>query len=106
MIGRGAARAPWIFAYLRGREREAAFELAVDLAAVIERFLELIDRYQPAEFWPSRARRLYPYLLQNVRFGHSVGAHLANVRDYEEGRKRVRDFFAQRPERRHHVERR
>mgnify|MGYP001097217004 CR=1 FL=1 len=106
MIGRGAVRAPWIFAYLRERERMPTFELSVDLVAVTERIFSLIEAYQPSDFWPSRARRLYPYLFQNVRFGHTIGAALGDTRDYQEGKARVRSFFADKRERRFHVERR
>ena len=106
MVGRGAVRAPWLFAYLRGREADPAFTLQVDLVHVLERLFMLIEQHQPPDFRPSRARRLYPYLFQNVPFGHSVGAALGDVRDYEDGKSRIREFFRAYPQHRHFVERR
>lgn len=103
MIGRGAMRAPWIFAYLRAREAGAP-EMRIDLSRVVERFLQLLEAHQPREFWPSRARRVYPYLFQNVPFGHSLGARLANTHDYATGKRLVHEFFAAHSTRRIHIE--
>lgn len=104
MIGRGAVRAPWLFAYLRGRETGRQ-ELEIDLSRVTARFLSLLEEHQPRQFWPSRARRVYPYLFSNVPFGHSLGARLAGTHDYDEGRRLVSEYFEAHPERRRHVER-
>lgn len=104
MIGRGAMRAPWIFAYLRAREAGIP-EMEVDLSRVVDRFLHLLEAHQPREFWPSRARRVYPYIFQNVPFGHSLGARLAGTHDYASGKLLLDEFFAAHPDRRTHVER-
>lgn len=104
MIGRGAVRAPWIFAYLRGREAGRQ-EMEIDLSKVITRFLSLLEEHQPRQFWPSRARRVYPYLFANVPFGHSLGARLADTHDYDEGRRLISEYFETHPERCRHVER-
>jgi len=104
MIGRGAVRAPWLFAYLRGREAGRQ-EMEIDLGSVVTRFFALLEEHQPPQFWPSRARRIYPYLFMNVPFGHSLGARLADTRDYDEGRRLISEYFQAHPERRRHVER-
>ena len=104
MIGRGAVRAPWIFAYLRAREAGRQ-EMEIDLSQVIARFLSLLEEHQPRQFWPSRARRVYPYFFSNVPFGHSLGARLADTRDYNNGRRLISEYFDAHPERRRHVER-
>jgi tRNA-dihydrouridine synthase B len=103
MIGRGAVRAPWLFAYLRAREA-GSHKMKIDLSAVTSRFLSLLEEHQPRQFWPSRARRFYPYLFKNVRFGHTVGARLAGTHDYDDGKGLITDYFRDHPERREHVE--
>ena len=105
MIGRGAIRAPWLFTYLRGREAGRP-EMSVDLERVVSDFLSLLETHQPGEFWASRARRVYPYLFQNIPFGHSLGARLAGTHDYETGKRLVGEYFASHPDRRTYVERR
>ena len=104
MIGRAAVRAPWLFAYLRGREA-GRHEMKIDLSAVTARFLSLLEEHQPQQFWPSRARRFYPYLFKNVPFGHSIGARLAGTHDYAEGKQLITNFFRDHPEWLEHSER-
>jgi tRNA-dihydrouridine synthase len=104
MIGRGAVRAPWIFAYLRDREAGGQ-EMEIDLSQVVVRFLSLLEEHQPRQFWPTRARRVYPYLFSNVPFGHSLGARLADTHDYDEGKRLILEYFETHPERHKHVER-
>ena len=82
MIGRGAIRAPWLFAYLDGRFRDGGYTHEVDLKVVLNRFHALLEARQPREFHASRARRFYPYFFQNFRFGGRVGARLARCDEY------------------------
>lgn len=106
MIGRAAARAPWIFSYLRGRLRGTHDEMSIDLVCAAERFFSLLERYQPPDFLSTRTRRFLPYFLSNLAFGHSLGARLGNERSYERGREAVFEYFAHHPEARVRVERR
>jgi len=92
MIGRGAVRSPWIFAHIRAREAGTP-PGEIDLFRVMERFFHLLEAHQPPEFWPSRARRVYPYVLRNVPFAHSVGARLASTREYATGKQMVLDYL-------------
>ena len=105
MIGRAAVRAPWIFAYLRERLCGDTTELRVDLRAVGERFLELLDRYQPGDFHHSRARRVLPHLLSNVKFGHAVSARIAQSDSYESALRLFTGYFEEHPDAALHVER-
>ena len=81
-------------------------EVAVGLLAGCPE-LERIRRTNAAgaEFWSSRARRVYPYLFQNVPFGHSLGARLAGTHDYELGTRLVNEYFERHADRRVHLER-
>jgi len=99
MVGRGAVRAPWLFNHLRCREAGKPSP-QIDLLDVIERFFTHLEASQPQQFWPSRARRLYPYFLKNLRFAHSVGARLGDVRDYEDGKNGMLEYLGGDPSRR------
>lgn len=103
MIGRGAVRRPWIFSHLRAHEHpgeEPHGPGIVDLVRLMERFFSLLERHQPPEFWPTRARRIYPYILKNLPFGHSVGARLAQEGDYHKGKREILDYLKTDPARR------
>ncbi|TFH04482.1 MAG: tRNA-dihydrouridine synthase family protein [Spirochaetales bacterium] len=98
MIGRGAVRAPWIFAYLAGKRKAENSTFTVDLYQTLVRFHEHLERHQPSEFWPTRARRFYPYFFENLKFGHSIGARLAQSRDYDSGKAEALEYMRQHPE--------
>jgi len=104
MIGRGAVRAPWIFDYLRRTARGEAGEYRVDLRRTAVRFFELLEASQPRDFWPTRARRFVPYLLQNVTFGHSIAARLAQTREYATIRTELFAYFDAHPDAVAHAE--
>ena len=82
MIGRAAIREPWIFS--AARELEGATDAPgalgapgklpqeIDLEAVCLRFLDLLARHQPPEFWETRARRFFFYFLDNLKWSHHV----------------------------------
>lgn len=105
MVGRAAARAPWIFAYLARRRRGGADEMQIDLREAAERFFALLERYQPRDFWPTRTRRFLSYLVSNLAFGHSLGARLAQERSYARAREALFAYFDAHPEADRHVER-
>ncbi|MDZ7793038.1 MAG: tRNA-dihydrouridine synthase family protein [Spirochaetia bacterium] len=77
MIGRGAVQKPWIAAALKKPESKPEANLQpatgygpsmltedgqVDLQAVIERFLDLLETHQPEDFHVSRGRRFFLFL--------------------------------------------
>jgi len=96
MIGRLAVRRPWVFAEAnRIRDQEGNLRplgsvgdrglrtgdqgieageqgLEIDLEGIGLRFLELLARYQPAEFHLSRARRFFSYFCDNLKWAHHV----------------------------------
>jgi tRNA-dihydrouridine synthase len=65
MVGRGAVRMPWIFA----EAREQSGTLNVNIKEVGLRFLELLARYQPPEFYISRAQRFFGFFCDNLKWG-------------------------------------
>jgi tRNA-dihydrouridine synthase len=109
MVGRGAVRRPWIFAEAR---KIASFDTAPPGAVqsgagnggkkftdtVVEetgvRFLELLSRYQPPEFYISRARRFFAYFCDNLKWGNYL-KKLLNREESLDGIERVwRNYFS------------
>ena len=98
MIGRAAARAPWIFAYLRARLNGQEGPWRVDLAQVSRRFFSLLEQYQPADFLATRAARFVSYLTGNLAFGHSLGARLGQSRSYAHIKSELLAYFDAHPD--------
>jgi tRNA-dihydrouridine synthase len=67
MAGRAAVRSPWIFA--AARNAGAGPPEGMDVEELGLRFLELLGRYQPPEFFLRRARRFFGYFCDNLQWG-------------------------------------
>jgi tRNA-dihydrouridine synthase len=67
MLGRLAVREPWIFARLKAGA--AWEERAVNQEECALRFLELLERFQPPEYFQSRARLFFRYFCANAVWG-------------------------------------
>jgi len=104
MIGRAAVRAPWIFSHLRREAAGQAGEYRINLRETAQRFFALLEEYQPRDFWPTRARRFVPYLLENVKFGHSIAARLAQMNPYDQLRRELFAYFDEHPHAEQHIE--
>ena len=87
MIGRLAIRKPWIFAQARSVEARlpaaAAGKMVTDtnLQETGLRFLELLAKYQPQEFYLSRARRFFSYFCDNLKWGTFLKNQLNREQD-------------------------
>lgn len=101
MVGRRAVTAPWTFRLWTERWSNPGADFPVDLQAVTERFHELLERFQPREFWVSRSRRFYAYFSQNLPFGNRWGAQLQQFRDYRTLRDMVAQYWTEHPDERH-----
>ncbi|MCL2410734.1 MAG: tRNA-dihydrouridine synthase family protein [Treponema sp.] len=89
MVGRAAVRMPWIFAQSRG------LNIAPNIEEVGLRFLELLARHQPPEFYISRAKRFFGFYCDNLKWGTHV-KNLINREDCLSGIERVwRNHFAE-----------
>jgi len=85
MVGRAAVRQPWIFA----REK-AAVPLLEETGL---RFLELLARWQPPEFYISRARRFFGFYCDNLKWGNYL-KNLINREDSLSGIEKIwREYF-------------
>jgi len=116
MVGRAAVRQPWIFAEARREEEEKKInhgvtrsyteeeekegvrgDWGINLEETGVRFLELLARWQPAEFHVSRARRFFGFFCDNLKWGNYV-KNLLNREETLSGMERVwRGYFRENP---------
>ena len=97
MIGRGAARRPWLFALIRGRSAAPDFSLRVDLEATAYRFLDLVEKRLPPDFRLTRARRFFSYYCDNLSYAHHIHWKLDKAPDLEAMRAILAEYFADLP---------
>jgi len=94
MVGRAAVRLPWIFAEgKKGAEPASIPSFVPDIEGTGLRFIELLAKYQPPEFYVSRARRFFSFFCGNLKWGTYLN-NLLNRENSLEGIEKVwRDFF-------------
>ncbi len=97
MIGREAARRPWIFALLRGKKASEDFSMVVDLRATAFRMLELIETRLIEEFRLTRARRFFFYYADNFKFAHYMKWKLVNSPSLGTMRSELDAYFDELP---------
>jgi tRNA-dihydrouridine synthase len=97
MIGREAARRPWIFALLRGKERNPAFSMEIDLRATALRMLDLIEERLIEEFRLTRAQRFFFYYADNFSYAHYIKWKLVNASDLDSMRRELDAYFKEVP---------
>jgi tRNA-dihydrouridine synthase B len=93
MIGREAARRPWIFALLRGKEKSPDFAMDVDLRATAFRMLDLIQARLIEEFWLTRAQRFFSYYADNFTYAHHIKWKLVNAPGLDAMRRELDAYF-------------
>ena len=103
MIGRLAVRRPWVFAEATSITSSASSSVPpclpkIDLEETGLRFLELLSRYQPAEFHVSRARRFFHYFCDNLTWGNHVKNLLNRETDLSGIERAWRIYFAETPD--------
>jgi tRNA-dihydrouridine synthase B len=97
MIGREAVRRPWIFALLRGKERDPDFCLEVDLRSTALKMLDLIEGRLIEEFRLTRAQRFFFYYADNFSYAHYIKWKLVNAPDLDSMRRELDSYFAEVP---------
>lgn len=109
MVGRAAVRAPWIFAEARALEKSeasmheptAAEPRTVDLLAVADRFLELLEQYQPPEYFESRSKKFFLYFCENLTWAHHVRTLLGRETERRGMMRVLEGYFSQESQDRH-----
>ena len=89
MIGREAARRPWVF-----HEIANGVPLQPDPLEVIRKFIELLGRYLPEERHLSRLKIFLAWFAQPLPFGHTLRTRVQNAATMAEARNRIEAFFA------------
>jgi nifR3 family TIM-barrel protein len=97
MVGRGAVRAPWIFAHARSLEA-GKNPLPVNQEETALRFFDLVSRYQPPEFHLSRARRFFAYYCGNLTWAHHIQTLLNRETELSRMAQVLTDYFREHPE--------
>ena len=99
MVGRGAVQQPWIFAQARAAAGPDTLSdrQEVDRLTVALRFLELLRRHQPHEFWQSRAHRFFEYYCSNFSWGHNLYTAIRREGDLYAIGRRLREYFNRYP---------
>lgn len=101
MVGRAAVRMPWIFAAARDAENGCkSLSETIDLEAVALRFLDLLAKHQPPEFYETRARRFFHYFCDNLKWAHHVRTLVNRETELGAMASVLRAHFAQNPEER------
>ncbi|MFW5802167.1 MAG: tRNA dihydrouridine synthase [Spirochaeta sp.] len=91
MVGRAAVQQPWIFAQTRG------LSSGIDLQEVALRFLELVRRHVPTEFWKNRVHRFFEYFSGNLVWGHAFISAVHRESDVHAIGTLVREYFRNHP---------
>lgn len=97
MIGREAARRPWIFALIRGKEADPCFSLDIPVMDVGLAMLGLIRSLLPEVFHLSRARRFFFYYCDNLSFAHHLRFKIQNAASMDEIETLFRAYFIEVP---------
>lgn len=106
MLGRAAIRAPWIFSRLRAELNgdTATGHGPWDLLQNAERFHELLEQYQPSDFWITRAKRFYAFFCASMPYGNRIASIIQNLESYHLILPRFQAYVAEHPEERWHHE--
>jgi len=121
MISRAAVQRPWIFMSLNKDSRvkpendtdpmslsEPPVSLSgltrqsINMEKLSLKYVDLIEQYQPPEFYKTRLQRFFTYFCQNFKFAHYAQSQFVNAaaKGNEELRNAIREFFIKCPEER------
>lgn len=97
MISRAAVAKPWIF-----KEVLQGYHNNINMEEICFSYVDLIEKYQPKEFWKTRLQRFFTYFCMNFSFAHYAQTQFINAAEKgnEELRQAIKDFFEKCPEER------
>ena len=101
MIGRGAIQKPWIFSQIanasvqdkKGTKKIDLYDLAVSC-------MNNLQKFQPQEFYKTRAQRFFTYFCDNFSFAHHIKKQILNANTIEEMLFFLAQYFVKMPEER------
>lgn len=97
MIGREAARSPWIFRSCSELARTGKSDFTVNLRDVFIRGLEYTRDMLPVEFHKSRGHRFSFYFSGNLAFGHGLFARIRHTDSIDGMIAHVSEYFETNP---------
>ena len=104
MISRAAVTKPWIFATLSTEQLSLSglTRQSIDMEEICLSYIDLIEKYQPQEFWKTRLQRFYTYFCMNFAFSHYAQTQFINAagKGNDELRNTIKEFFEKCPEER------
>ena len=102
MISRAAVQKPWIFQELKDSSDCKLADEPINMEELCLEYIDLIEKYQPQEFWKTRLQRFYTYFCMNFAFSHYAQTQFINAADKgnEELRAAIKEFFEKCPEER------
>lgn len=104
MISRAAVQKPWIFCQLKDSpiplSSSGLTGGTINLEELCLSYIDLIEQYQPPEFWKTRLQRFYTYFCMNFTFSHYAQTQFINAaaRSNEDLRTAIKEFFEKCPE--------
>lgn len=98
MIARAAAQKPWIFYELKSVLDGNNGSLEIDRKKVALDFVDLIEQFQPPEFYKTRIQRFFSYYCDNFSFGHYFKTKVLNYHSLEETREKINEYFEKVPD--------
>ena len=104
MIGRAAIRSPWIFKFIKMKKNDTEASLEINLEDCANRFLDLLEIYQPAEFHVSRGNKFFIWFAKNFFFSHEFFKYMQGAESISDFRKKIQSYFLSFPQNRIKVE--
>ena len=109
MISRAAVQKPWIFKVVSKSSTTTTIpavvepvETTLNMESLCLEYIDLIEQYQPPEFYTTRLQRFFTYFCQNFKFAHFAQTQFVNAaaKGNEELRQTIENFFDDCPEER------
>lgn len=101
MAGRAAVKMPWLFAEARALQDKTNSRIkSIDLLETALEFLSLLERYQPPQFFESRAKKFFAYFCDNVHWAHYLKTQLGREKERSGFTRTLKNYFAEHVEER------
>ncbi len=102
MISRAAVQKPWIFMSLNKDSRVKPENDTISMETLCLEYIDLIEQYQPPEFYKTRLQRFFTYFCQNFKFAHYAQTLFVNAaaKGNEALRNAIHEVFEKCPEER------
>lgn len=98
MISRASIQKPWIFSEISKKEKNDFENFFVNLKELSLNYIDLVEKYQPKEFWKTRLQRFFCYFCDNFKFANYAKTQFLNAKNNDDLRNRIEDFFQKCPE--------